>query len=348
MQVWTLRTPARYAYVATGGPLVMFEFAGCQHLSAGLETIDEVRGATGLFYFTAGPRLDERAARWAGEIADLVREHGGGNRRLAVDRVNPEGYAALSALGVEVKDGQEVMERARCIKCPDEIEGLRRALRVCGTAFDRLQEALVPGRTENELWAVLNHTNAEQGGEYIETRLLTSGSRTNPWFHECGGRRIEAGDLVAVDADMIGPEGFFADISRTFLCGDGRPRGEQRTLYQMAHEQIAHNLGLLRPGVSFAEFAAKSWEMPARFLPNRYMSLVHGAGLCGEYPYIPYAEDFERKGYDGTIEAGMTLCVESYIGAEGGREGVKLEQLVVVTERGAEPLSDYRFEERLL
>ena len=348
MQVWTLRNPARYVFVATEGPVVMFEFAGCQHLLDGLETIDESRTATGLFYFTAGERLEERAKIWAAELAELVREHGGGNRRLAIDRVNPQGSHALSGLGIEVVDGQGVAERARAVKSEDEIEGLRRSLRVCETAFDRMQQALVPGMQEQALWAVLNHTNAELGGEYIETRLLTSGPRTNPWFQEAGPRPIDAGDMVAVDGDLIGPDGFFGDISRTFLCGDNNPSDEQRQLYGLAHEQVSHNLGLLKAGVSFAEFADKSWQMPARYFPNRYMSLIHGAGLCGEYPYIPYAQDFERKGYDGVFETNMTICIESYMGAVDGHQGVKLEQLVVVKEHGAELLSNYPFDERLL
>jgi Xaa-Pro aminopeptidase len=78
------------------------------------------------------------------------------------------------------------------------------------------------------------------------------------------------------------------------------------------------------------------------------MSLVHGAGLCGEYPYIPYPQDFERKGYDGLIEENMTLCVESFIGDEHGGEGVKLEQLVLVTRDGPVPLTTFEFEDRLL
>ena len=53
-------------------------------------------------------------------------------------------------------------------------------------------------------------------------------------------------------------------------------------------------------------------------------------------PHSPYSEDFAADGYDGTIEAGMTLCVESYVGVGGGAEGVKLEDQVLITDHGAE------------
>ena len=75
----------------------------------------------------------------------------------------------------------------------------------------------------------------------------------------------------------------------------------------------------------------------------------HGVGMTGEYPYIVHREDNEAKGYDGVIEPGMTLCIESYIGHEAGGEGVKLEEQVYVRDDGrVELLSDYPFEARLL
>ena len=61
-----------------------------------------------------------------------------------------------------------------------------------------------------------------------------------------------------------------------------------------------------------------------------------------------YLEDFETSGYDGRLEAGMTVCVESFMGEAGGREGVKLEQQVLITETGVELLSTYPFEDELM
>jgi Xaa-Pro aminopeptidase len=348
MQVWTLRNPARYVFVATDGPMVMFEFAGCHHLLDGLDCIDEIRTATSWFYFTSGPHMDEKAGRWAAEIADLVYRHGAGNRRLAVDRLLPAGFLALGKLGIEVCEGQGIAERARARKSLDEIQCMTAAIDVCETGLRALEDALKPGITESELWAILQGTNIALGGEYIETRLLTSGLRTNPWFQETSLKTIEAGEMVALDTDLIGPYGCFADMSRSFLCGDGKPTPAQQTTYQLAYEQIHHNMDLLRPGASFREVAEKSWDMADHYLAHRYMSLVHGAGLCGEYPYIPYKQDFGVKGYDGVLEEDMLLCVESFIGSERGGEGVKLEQLIRVTPEGAVPLTTYPFDGRLL
>ena len=348
MTVWTMHNAARYCFIPTEGPIVLFDFHNCEHLSAGLETVDEARPACAWYYFSAGPRCAEKAGRWADEIADLVAAHGGGNKRLAMDHCDPLGAAALAGHGIEIASGQEVMERARAIKSADEIVLMNVSIAVCETAMARMREALEPGMTENQLWSILHQVNIAMGGEWIETRLLASGGRTNPWFQECGARVIRPGDLVSFDTDMIGPFGYCADISRTYFCGPGRPSGEQRRLYRLAWEQIHANMDLLGPGLGFREFAEKAFKMPDSCAPNRYSVLVHGVGMADEYPYCPYAVDFDRSGYDEVFEPGMTVCVESYVGEVGGDEGVKLEQQVLITETGTLLLSTYPFEDELL
>ena len=218
---------------------------------------------------------------------------------------------------------------------------------VCETGMAAMQQALRPGVTENALWAKLHETNVRLGGEWIETRLLSSGPRTNPWFHESSMRVIEDGDIVSFDTDMIGPYGYCADISRAWLCGS-KPTEEQRRLYALAYEQVQRNIELLKPGLSFRDFAANSYTIPPEYQKNCYDCLVHGVGLADEWPSIPPCKDFAEYGYDGIIEPGMALCVESYIGAEGGREGVKLEEMVLITAEGSKRLSTYPFEADLL
>ncbi|WP_179954091.1 M24 family metallopeptidase [Denitrobaculum tricleocarpae] len=346
MAVWTLHNAVRYAYIATEGPVVLFDFHNCEHLSDHLDLIDETRPATAWSYFAAGPRKQERAKTWAAEIADLVTAHGGGNSRLAIDSCNPEGYRALADLGIEVFDAQGVLEQARSIKSAEELACMRASVTTAEAAMARMYEELKPGMTENQLWAIMNEVNASMDGEWIETRLLASGTRCNPWFQESSDAVIQSGDLVSFDTDLVGPFGYCSDISRSFICGPAND--EQRRLYRLALEQIKTNMELLRPGLSFRELAEIAWKMPASCLPNRYSVVVHGVGLCDEYPSCVYLEDFETGGYDGHFEAGMTVCVESYMGEEGGSIGVKLEQQVLITETGIEEISSFPFEEKLL
>ncbi|MCS4503796.1 Xaa-Pro peptidase family protein [Arhodomonas aquaeolei] len=344
MSVWCLHTPVRYCFVPLDGPVVLFEVGGSEHLASGLECVDEVRPATSWVFFSSGARVGEHAASWAAEIADLVNSYGGGNRRLVIDRCDITGYRALSRHGITVLEGQGLLERARSVKSGDEIECMAQSLAVAELGITRMREAVTPGMTEQALWALLHQTNIEHGGEWIETRLLSSGERTNPWMQECSGRIIEDGDLVSFDTDLIGPYGYCADISRAFLAGPHTPSTTQRELYQLAREQLEHNIALLRPGIGFRDLAQNAWPIPSRFVDNRYSCVLHGVGLCDEYPNVAHWHDFAEKGYDGELEADMTVCVESYIGEAGGEEGVKLEQQVRLTGAGVELMSHYPFE----
>jgi Xaa-Pro aminopeptidase len=210
-----------------------------------------------------------------------------------------------------------------------------------------LRAAIRPGLTEAQLWSVLHAAIIAQGGDYIETRLLNSGPRTNPWFQETGARVIGEGELIALDTDVVGCHGYYSDFSRTFHSGPGAPSAAQRDLYRTAREQVAHNLSILRPGLSFRDYAEAAWDIPEKYHANRYYLSAHGCGMTGEYPYLYHRGDFPDAGYDGEVRPGMVICVESYIGAEGGGEGVKLEEQVLVTDTGTEVLSRFPFEAAL-
>lgn len=95
--------------------------------------------------------------------------------------------------------------------------------------------------------------------------------------------------------------------------------------------------------MSFREFSERAFVLPERYRANRYATVVHGVGLADEYPAIYYPEDAQASGYDGVLEENMTVCIESYVGEEGGAEGVKLEEQVLVTRAGARVLSIYPF-----
>ena len=341
MQVWCAHNEARFVYVPTEGPVILWEYGKCEHLAEDLPTVDEVRPTRSFFYFATGPRFKEKAKVWGAEIADVINQFGGGNKRLAVDRVAYTGLKELIDRGFEIFDGFELMEIAREIKSDGELRLMQKAVDACEVSIAAMREVLVPGITENALWAKLHEANIAQGGEWIETRLLSSGPRTNPWFRECSLREIEMGDIVSFDTDLIGPYGYCADISRTWICGDTLPTDEQRRLHGYACEQILYNTELLKPGASFREISETAWKIPDEFTANRYGSLIHGVGLCDEFPSIKHWPDFAEKGYDGILQPGMVLCVESYIGSEGGTEGVKLEEQVIITEDGNRLMSSY-------
>lgn len=344
MQLWMTHNASHYAFIGAEGPSIDFEYRGSEHVAQGLSTIDEVRPCKSWFYFASGSNTEEAARVWAKEIADLVRKHGGGNRRLAVDKCEPLGIDALRQEGIEIVEGQAVTEHARSIKSADELELIKWTIRVCEAGMARMYHASVPGKTENEIWAELHFENIRSGGEWIECRLLATGPRTNPWFQECSHRVAELGDICAFDTDMIGPYGYCADLSRSWTIGHTRMTAAQKDLYKHALEQVEHNISILRAGMTTREFNDKSWKIPARFLKNRYSCAMHGVGLADEYPSVRLHPDY-ANGYESVLEENMTVCVESLIGEEGGRECVKLETQVLITKSGAVRLDTFPWEE---
>lgn len=342
-----LRNSTRYFFVPTEGPIVLFEYPQSYHVSLQLDTVDEARPSK-LVWSSVSGRDDETAGPFAAEIADLMREHGRGSRKIGMDRCTHLQALVLQRQGLEVRDCQGEILAVRAIKTPEEVQCLKVSMTGAEAAVAAVREAIRPGVSENDLFAVMYHEVIRQGGEFIETRLLTSGQRTNPWFNEASGRRVRPGELVALDTDTIGCFGYYSDFSRTFRCGPGRPSAYQKSLYRMSHDQVQHNLSIIRPGLSFREVAEKAWKIPEKFVDQRYTSVMHGVGMHGETPFIAHAMDFETYGREGTLKPGMVVSVESYIGEKGGSEGVKLEEEALVTETGIELISRFPFEEELL
>lgn len=342
MMVWTAHNPVRYALILADGPALLFELSGCEKAARDLPGIDEIRPAIIWMYMVHGDQSEYRLTQWAAEIASLVKANGGA--RLAVDRLEPHAAAALQQLGLMVLDGTRVTEIARSIKSDEEIELMRWTLRVCEAGIARIAEHSLPGATERELWAHLHFENARSGGEWLETKLLTAGPNTNPWYQECSDRPIQEGEMISFDTDMIGPYSYCADLSRSWTCGGTTMTNLQRRVYATALEQIDHNLGLLRAGLTFREFNERSWHIPERHIPYRYSNAVHGVGMADEWPVVPLHPDWSERTLDGVFEAGMVVCVESLI-AEESSESVKLETQVLITDRGAERLDSFPFEE---
>lgn len=348
MQVFCQRNaPSRYLLL-TASKSILFEFTGCLHLADGFDTVDEVRPASTASFVAAGPDIMERESKWAAEMTDLITELVGAGATVGLERLNAGTAIALQACGLRIVDAQQAVEMARAIKSDEEVKCIKASLRATEIGVEKLRSAITPGMTENQLWSVLHQSVIEQNGDYCETRLLSAGQRTNPWFQETSSSVICKNELIALDTDVVGCHGYYSDFSRTFHAGPDKPNETQKTLYKVAHEQVHHNMEIIKPGLSFRDYANQAWNIPEAYYDNRYYLSAHGCGMTGEYPYLYHHGDFPYAGYDGTIEPGMTLCVESYIGAAGGTEGVKLEQQLLVTSTGTELLSRFPFEDELL
>ena len=343
MSVFSFHLMTRYVFIPASGPVILFEYPKCEHIYENNCTIDEVRNVISWDFFSWGNNVYQKASEWAKTVDELMKKYSSDNKNLAIDVCDPVGINALNDRHkYKLFNAQQYLEIARSIKSDDEIVCLRASVKTAEMGASLMHEKLQANMTEEELWAYLYKTNIENGGEWIETRLLTSGPRTNPWFQECNNRIIQKGDLVAFDTDMVGPYGYCADISRAFVEGH-EFNSEQKKLYLMAVEHINYNAELIKPGLSFKEFTEKSWKLPEEYYGNRYSCMVHGIGLCDEWPMIRYPTDGGQR--EGCFEKNMTITVETYIGKVGGKEGVKLEQQCLVGENGLELMSHHPLED---
>ena len=340
MSVYNMHNLTRYCFISVDGPTILYEYFNCEILSKGLNLIDEIRPAITWDYFSNGDQSELQLKKWVNEVNDLSNSYFK-SKKIAIDVINGPAVNELNKKGIQVLEAKKILEQARVIKSSEEIKCMRAALDVADIGIIKMRDYLKSGITEDELWSILHKTNIENGGEWIECRILSSGSRTNPWMQESSNKIIQDGEIVSFDTDMVGPYGYCADISRAFVCGN-KFNEYQKKLYQTAVEQIDYNSRLIKAGLTFKEFTEKAWILPEKYYGNRYSVMLHGIGLCDEWPAIRYPTDGGERG--GTFQKNMTITLESYIGEVGGNEGVKLEQQYLVGENGLELMSHHPLE----
>ncbi len=353
MQLWNTHNPFRAVLLCADGYMVIWDYKNSPFLSKFNPLVREQRSGADLFYFDRGDKIDVAADVFAGQVRDLIAEHGGGNRRIAADKIMLHGLRALEAQGFEVHPGEECTEKSRAVKGPDEILAMRASCHACEMAVAEMEvfaRTQIPGGgiSEDDVWAVMHAENIKRGGEWIETRLLSSGPRTNPWFQECGPRICQNNEILAFDTDLIGAYGICCDISRTWWIGDEKPRPDMIETMKHSVEHIQTNMEMLKPGVSINELVENCHPLDAKYWDQKYGCLMHGVGLCDEWPLVAYPGKHVEGAFDYVLEPGMTLCVEVLAGEVGGDFSVKLEDQVLITEDGYENLTKYPFDAALM
>jgi Xaa-Pro aminopeptidase len=346
MGVWTAGTFARYCLVPADGDPVLFEYKGSIHVSARL--VRDVRPA---FTWQFGGVLSRDKARdWARDLRSVLGELNLARERLAVDKLDTIGFLALQEEGIPLADSSPATVDAREVKTPEEIALMTINGGIGDAILAEFEAAIRPGIREYELLAVLGDALLRRHGEFLFTRLVASGTNTNPWMSEAHDKLVMPGDLVGVDTDANGYEGYVIDVSRTFLCGDD-PTPGQREAYRVAYDCVTGMVDLARPGMTFEEFARQAPQLPEAYRALRYPTMVHQAGLEDEGPGIPYPDDDRgprRIMPERELKENMVLCLECYAGQVGAPFGVKLEDQVVVTRDGARLLCTYPYDAKLL
>ncbi len=230
------------------------------------------------------------------------------------------------------------LDEFRVVKSATEMEKIAFSAGIADSALDKLLSFIRPGVTEQALAATLEYEMRKLGSEQpsFET-ILASGPRAALPHGTASKRVVETGDFVVIDFGAVW-EGYHSDITRTFCVGKASRR--QRQIYETVLTANLAGLSAIRPGVLCREVdrVARDIIAAAGFGLNFGHGLGHGVGLeIHESPRLSKTADETR------LEPGMVVTVEPGIYLPGWG-GVRIEDLVVVTEAGCRILSQTRKE----
>lgn len=343
---WARDKMARYALLARGAEPVLWDFGSAarhhQLHAPWLQPENSRAGMLGLRGSVAPEAgLFDRAAR---EIKGLLEDAGVAGLPIGVDVAEPPMVFALQRLGLDVRDGQQVLLDARQIKSQDEIALLSTAAAMVDGTYQTIVDALKPGIRENEVVALANKRLYELGSDDVEAINAVSGERCNPHPHNFTDRIIRPGDQVYFDI-IQSYNGYRTCYYRTFAVG--RATSAQRDAYKRAREWIDAAIDLVKPGVGTDEIA-RLWPKAQDFgFPDEMsafgLQFGHGLGLAlHERPIISRLNSLENP---VELKEGMVFALETYCPATDGHSAARIEEEVVVTAQGPRVITLFPAEE---
>jgi Xaa-Pro aminopeptidase len=224
-----------------------------------------------------------------------------------------------------------VLAPLRARKDRDELDALRRAGAAADAAFESICERGLSGRTERDVADDLARLLVEQGHDSADFTIVASGPNGASPHHEPGSRRIGPGDPVVLDFGGS-VDGYFSDTSRTVVVGEA-PDGLE-DVFALVHEAQGAGVEAVRPGVAIQDVdRAARTVIAAGGFGDRFIHRT-GHGIGREVHEPPYAVEGDQT----VLEPGMTFSVEPGIYLEG-RFGVRIEDIVAVTDDGVERLN---------
>ncbi len=282
--------------------------------------------------------------RHAEEIASILREAGVADMPIGVDIIEPPMMFELEKAGLKVKDGQQVMLEAREIKCADEIALLNRAAAMVDGAYHLIHEQLKPGVRENDIVAEVNKFLYTHGSDDVEAINAISGERCNPHPHNFTDRMIRPGDQAFFDI-LQSFMGYRTCYYRTFNVGRATPA--QHDAYKMAREWLDNAMARIKPGAATSDICSQFPTCDKFGFPDEMsafgLQFAHGLGLAlHERPIISRVVSMDHP---TEIKEGMVFAIETYCPATDGYSAARIEEEVVVTDKGCRVITLFPAEE---
>ena len=282
--------------------------------------------------------------RHAEEIASLLREAGVADMPIGVDIIEPPMMFELEKAGLKIVDGQQIMLEAREIKSADEIALLNRAAAMVDGAYHLIHEQLKPGVRENDIVAEVNKFLYTHGSDDVEAVNAISGERCNPHPHNFTDRMLRPGDQAFFDI-LQSFMGYRTCYYRTFNVG--RATSVQHDAYRKAREWLDSAMERIKPGASTAHICSAFPKAGEFGFPDEMsafgLQFAHGLGLAlHERPIISRVVSMDHP---TEIKEGMVFAIETYCPATDGFSAARIEEEVVVTDKGCRVITLFPAEE---
>ncbi|MAT22835.1 MAG: aminopeptidase [Rhodobiaceae bacterium] len=274
----------------------------------------------------------------AEEIMSYLKQAGVADMPIGLDIAETAMFFELQNAGMNIVDGQQVMLDAREIKNIDEITLLNQAATMVDGVYHMIYEELKPGVRENDIVALSNQMLYEMGSDDVEAINAISGERCSPHPHNFTDRMFRPGDQAFFDI-LQSYQGYRTCYYRTFNVGTAT--SEQNDAYIQCREWLDKAIELIKPGVS-TDTVAKAWPKAEEFGFDSEMQAFglqfgHGLGLAlHERPIISRLVSLENP---MEIKTGMVFALETYCPAKDGVSAARIEEEVVVTDKGCKVIS---------
>jgi len=291
-----------------------------------------------------GPEgVSREAKKFAASIAAELKAKGVRGERIGVDALDEAGRTALRAEGIELVDVKPAIMEARRCKTADELACIETAIAISNNGYASFME-FKPGMRERDGGAAMHASMMRAGAEFASGGVRSKLNTYDVYHHGNTDRIVDAGDLVVVNTCGTTFAGYRVCIYRSFILGR-KPNRKERDYYARCRDRVHAVIDRMKPGGTTADAAkallpANTWGYPDE------QSLVvaevgHGIGMTYEEPVISRIWSLDNP---QLLEPGMVVAVECREG-EWGYGGVRLEEMVLVTENGTRVLSNWPSEE---
>jgi Xaa-Pro dipeptidase len=294
-----------------------------------------------------GPAAKQQVDKFTRSLISDLESAGIKDKPLGVDFIDINLIQAFQEHGIEWTDGMTPMMEARAIKSPDEIKAFSMVGSICDSVHYAITNFMKPGMTENQVAAFgFEKLYSIPGMEDVEDVIVSSGPNAWPNWRNFSDRMIRPGDLVIIDLAALTWNGFKSCVYRTYCVG-GKPTDAHQRTYDEAHKWLWDSIEATKPGVTTADIAAKwpsaqeawGYEEEDQAAANNW---GHGLGLAQYDP--PVISRIWSLDHPVTIEPGMTFALETQHGKLHDH-GVRLEEMLYVTDTGIEMVSSYKSHE---